>query len=82
MSHHCHALNCDKRVPPRLLMCLPHWRMVPHKLKKAVLATYRPGQEIDKRPTREYLDAATAAIEAVAQKEQDRAAVLFPELLR
>lgn len=69
MSHHCHAKNCPKVVPPSKLMCLKHWRMVPAEIQRAVWATYRPGQESDKKPSREYLEAARAAINAVAAKE-------------
>jgi hypothetical protein len=43
--------------------------MVPAPLQAGVWATYRPGQEVDKKPTRAYLDAADAAIAAVAAKE-------------
>jgi hypothetical protein len=73
MSHTCHADQCRATVPPRLLMCRRHWYMVPKPLRDAVWAEYRPGQEIDKRPTREYLDIAHAAIEAVAEREGLRA---------
>lgn len=51
-------------------MCGRHWRMVPKPLQTAVWNTYRPGQETDKNPTTTYLDAADAAIEAVAAKEE------------
>jgi hypothetical protein len=71
-AHTCHAEGCDKRVPPRLLMCARHWRMVPYGLKLAVYAEYQPGQEkLDGTafPTDDYLDAAHEAIEAVAEKE-------------
>lgn len=69
MSHTCHARDCTKNVPPRMLMCAPHWRKVPSDLQDAVWATYVPGQEITKTPTREYLIAAKNAINAVAEKE-------------
>lgn len=69
MSHHCHAHNCPANVPPKLLMCRKHWHMVPRSLQKKVWDTYRPGQEIDKRPTTEYLKAADEAVRAVAKKE-------------
>jgi hypothetical protein len=69
-EHHCHARGCKTAVAPNLLMCLPHWRLVPQELKRAVWATYRRGQEIRKDPTPEYLVAARAAIEAVAEKER------------
>ncbi len=72
-DHLCHAKGCHARVEPRLLMCPRHWRMVPAKLQADVWRTYRAGQEIDKSPTREYLAAARAAIEAVAAKERPQA---------
>lgn len=74
MTHRCHAEDCNVEVAPSLLMCPRHWRMVPADLQGAVWRTYRKGQEIDKRPSAEYLAAATAAIRAVALKEDQRAA--------
>lgn len=71
-AHHCHARGCPVAVPPKLLMCTKHWRMVPKALQAAVWATYRAGQEVRKDPTREYLAAADAAIDAVAEKEGRR----------
>lgn len=68
-GHECHARGCATKVPPRLLMCGPHWRRVPKELQEAVWKTYRKGQEIDKRPTPEYLAAANDAIEAVVWVE-------------
>jgi hypothetical protein len=53
-------------VVPGLLMCGPHWVMVPPDLRRAVLDTYEEGQEVTKTPSREYLAAAEAAIMAVA----------------
>jgi hypothetical protein len=69
MGHRCHATGCDKAVPPRLLMCKAHWYMVPPELRARVWFTYRPGQETDKDPSPEYLEAMRAAIDAVAKKE-------------
>ncbi|MGD9886185.1 MAG: hypothetical protein AB7U95_39450 [Reyranella sp.] len=43
--------------------------MVPAALKREVWRTYRPGQEVTKDPSDQYLAAARAAIEAVAEKE-------------
>lgn len=64
-AHTCHAHGCAKAVPPKLLMCLNHWRMVPRHLQSMVWRHYRPGQEIDKNPSREYLLAQRAAVWAV-----------------
>lgn len=71
--HYCHALGCTVQVPPKLLMCLRHWHMVPRDLQKMIWRCYRPGQEIDKHPSRGYVLAMKAAIEAVRQKENHRA---------
>lgn len=68
-QHLCHAVDCNERVPPNLLMCARHWYLVPQSLRTIVWRTYRPGQETDKAPTQDYLDAARAAINFVAQKE-------------
>lgn len=69
MSHRCHAIGCDVEVPPALLMCKPHWLMLPKALRRAVWGSYRAGQEQRKDPSDEYLAAAGAAIRAVAEIE-------------
>lgn len=68
-AHHCHATDCIKEVPPKMLMCGRHWKMVPRRLQDEVWATYVPGQERRKDPTNAYLIAARDAINAVATKE-------------
>lgn len=55
-----------------MLMCKRHWSMVPRVMQRAVWDTYRYGQEITKDPSSEYLEAAGAAIRAVADKEGRR----------
>lgn len=69
MDHKCHAVGCEREVPPAMLMCARHWRLVPGRLKLQVLRHYRKGQEISKNPSREYLEAARSAIEAVRMSE-------------
>ena len=69
MNHHCHARGCKVPIPPELLFCLPHWRMVPRAIQQAVWRHYRPGQCDDKSPSKEWHEAADAAIAAVAKKE-------------
>lgn len=44
--------------------------MVPKKLRDALWAAYVPGQERRKDPTLEYLDAALACMNAVAERER------------
>lgn len=70
MTHICHATGCSTPVPPRMLMCLKHWRMVPRSLQDRVWATYRVGQEIDKQPSAEYLEVQKAAVDWVETAER------------
>lgn len=70
MIHHCHARACTVPVKPELLMCKVHWFMVPKNIRNKVWEHYRPGQCDDKRPSKEWLDAADQAIRAVAIKEK------------
>lgn len=69
VGHLCHARGCEVSVDPKMLMCAPHWGLVPQRLQAQVWATYVAGQETRKDPSPEYLEAATAAIAAVAERE-------------
>ena len=80
LKHTCHAQGCEKEIPPRLLMCLRHWRMVPLMLQAEVWRWYRPGQEIDKSPSDRYLVAMKNAINAVARLEGQPLLPEIPEL--
>lgn len=57
-AHTCHWPGCTKHVPPAMWGCKPHWFALPKRLRDRIWATYRPGQEITKDPSREYLAAA------------------------
>lgn len=56
--HHCHWPGCEKQVPPAMWGCKQHWFKLPRYLRDEIWNTYRPGQEIDMRPSNEYLAAA------------------------
>lgn len=60
MSHTCHWPNCNVPVPPAMWGCKRHWFTLPKPLRDRIWATYKPGQEISKTPSSEYLDAAAA----------------------
>jgi hypothetical protein len=68
-EHQCHAVGCTDHVPPRLHMCVRHWRMVPLLVQKLIWKHYRPGQEIDKKPSVAYLAVAFTSISCVALQE-------------
>lgn len=69
MSHHCHAVGCTEEVPPKMHMCFKHWRMVPKTVQDLIWEHYRRGQEIDKKPSVEYICVAFVSISCVALKE-------------
>ncbi len=63
MAHHCHAIACEVKVPPAMLMCKSHWFRVPLALRNRVWAEYHNGI------TKAYCEAAKAAVTVVAQRE-------------
>ena len=65
-GHLCHAEGCKTPVPLRMFMCKPHWFALPKSYRDAIWAHYRPGQEIDKDPSLEYLGAAMSAVNYLA----------------
>jgi hypothetical protein len=62
-AHVCHAPGCRTPVPPKMFACRSHWYALPKRLRDAIWAAYRPGQEITKDPSLEYLVAAANAVE-------------------
>ena len=57
-DHHCHWPGCGKQVPPAMWGCKEHWFKLPKRLRDRIWAAFRPGQEVNRTPSREYLDAA------------------------
>lgn len=72
--HNCAIPGCPNQCCRSYLMCFRHWSQVPRHTKAAVLATYDP----DGTPTREYVSAVRAAIEAVASAEHPPAETPAP----
>lgn len=77
MSHHCHAIGCDKPTRPEMLMCRTHWTMVPRDLQDDVYEQYRRGQCNDRRPSKSWLLAAARARREVARLEGRSGAVEY-----
>lgn len=59
-EHHCHGRmpGCKGQCPPAMWGCLSCWRRLPKYLRDKIWAAYRPGQEVNMTPSREYLDVA------------------------
>lgn len=57
-GHTCHHPNCTKQVPPKLWGCSKHWFRLPLRLRRLIWQHYRPGQEIDKKPSADYIKVA------------------------
>jgi hypothetical protein len=57
-EHKCHWPGCTKQVPPAMWGCKRHWFSLPWNLRNKIWRAYRPGQEIDMNPSKQYLDIA------------------------
>lgn len=77
-EHTCHALRCETAVPPRMFMCHRHWSLIPKARQRELWQVYREGQEVNKRPTIEYLNVARALRVYVADVE----GIPVPPLMR
>jgi hypothetical protein len=74
VKHVCHVPGCMTPVKPDKLMCRADWALVPDLMRQAVYATYRPGQEVTKSPSREYVRVALEACRYVAALKKERIA--------
>lgn len=70
-EHKCHAISCPVPIPPRLLFCKAHWRLVPDGVKAQVYAAYQHGQEQTKVTTAAYRQAMALAVIMVAKQTGD-----------
>ena len=61
MNHTCHWPKCKSSVLPKFWGCRRHWFMLPKEIRDGIWRHYRPGQEIDKRISAEYIYAIVAA---------------------
>jgi hypothetical protein len=57
-KHHCHWPGCERQVPPAMWGCREHWYRLPKSLRDRIWRAYRPGQEKDQTPSREYVQVA------------------------
>lgn len=55
MTHRCHWPGCDQEVEPKLWGCRRHWFALPPAFRARIWREYRPGQEVDKKPSPGYL---------------------------
>ena len=63
-SHECPAVRCPARVSLGMLMCRPHWRMVPRPLQNAVYAAWDNGLGAGTPAHEAAMDAAIRAVDA------------------
>lgn len=66
--HICHWPGCGKTVPARLWGCREHWFALPKRIRDRIWEFYRPGQEVTKTPSADYLAAAREAQEWIASQ--------------
>lgn len=59
--HFCHWPGCERAVKPAMWGCKTHWYKLPPAIRRRIWQAYRPGQEITKTPSPEYLAAVREA---------------------
>ncbi len=57
-DHHCHFPGCGKQCPPAAWGCKSCWFKLPKYLRDKIWASFRPGQETNWTPSREYVKVA------------------------
>jgi len=67
-DHHCHWPGCERKVPPAMWGCKSHWFKLPARLRARIWATYRPGQEVSKTPSADYLKVAKEVQQWIASQ--------------
>jgi len=75
-AHDCPATGCTRRVGRGMLLCRPHWFMVPKALRDAVWDAYAGGLGAGSPA---HLEAVSAAVEAVNAKLREKAATAAGE---
>lgn len=70
-DHHCHWPGCTELVAPALWGCRKHWYQLPISLRSRIWKAYRPGQEIAKNPSEEYLEVAKDVQEWIEINKDD-----------
>ena len=70
-DHRCHWPGCTQQVPPAMWGCKEHWFKLPHRLRQEIWKTFRPGQEKDMRPSKEYLAAAERVQQWIKEHLED-----------
>jgi hypothetical protein len=73
-THTCHWPGCKEAVRPAMWGCRFHWYSLPRDLRNAIWRNYRPGQEVDKRPSPGYIAAAREVQEWIAREHPARVA--------
>lgn len=63
--HKCPVPSCRRLMPARLLMCGPHWRLVPMPIRTRIWRAYRPSQLDGAPPSRHWRAAVREAVECV-----------------
>ena len=62
--HCCPMPGCGRPIKAKFVLCADHWHTFPKEIQTRVWRHFRRGQDLDDKPSREYIAAAQAAIDA------------------
>lgn len=71
-AHHCHWPGCARHVPPAMWGCQKHWFRLPRILRARIWRAYRPGQEVSKTPSSDYVTVARDVQAWIAEYQAGR----------
>lgn len=71
-THTCHWPGCSVQVKPAMWGCQTHWFKLPKRLRSMIFSTFRPGQELDKNLSRDYVKAAQIVQNWIRENYGDR----------
>ncbi len=71
-GHTCHWPGCTRQVKPAVWGCQKHWYTLPATLRDKVWRAFRPGQEVSKTPSAEYIAVAREVEAWISAYEAER----------
>lgn len=72
LGHTCHWPGCTRAVPAAMWGCYRHWMTLPKYLRDKIWASFKPGQEETKDPSRGYVAVAREVQEWIAANNKTK----------
>lgn len=74
--HLCHWPGCGVAVAPAQWGCRRHWYALPKRLRTKIWRVFRPGQEVTKTPSADYVAVAREVQDWIAAQQRQQGELL------